>query len=138
MIKYLFIFIFIPLYSLAQDFKNVEYIKCYDGDTCTFNLVCNDDIFCKKIDIRIKGIDAPELRTQDQCEKAKARQAKEYVNNLVSSSKKVELQDCIRGKYFRLVCNVFTDYGYISNLLLTNNLAVEYDGGTKQKINWCY
>ena len=41
-----------------------------------------------------------------------------------------------RGKYFRIVADVYTDNKSVGQLLIDKDLAVKYDGGTKVK-NWC-
>jgi micrococcal nuclease len=41
-----------------------------------------------------------------------------------------------RDKYFRIDATVFADSVDISELMISNGHAVQYDGGTKQK-DWC-
>ena len=91
----------------------------------------------QRLSIRINGIDTPELRTKNQCEKQAALKAKKIVKDLLAESKKVSLQNCIRGKYFRLVCDVIADRKSVSKVLIKAKLAYKYDGGTKRQINWC-
>ena len=38
-----------------------------------------------------------------------------------------------RGKYFRIVADVYYDGKSLADVLLKNNLAVRYDGETKTK-----
>jgi len=122
--------------SYANSF-NAKYIKNYDGDTITVDLDCDIDFFCKNVNIRLLGINTPEIRTKNKCEKVKGYKAKQFVKDRLSNANKIELKDCFKGKYFRLVCNIIYDGKNLSKELLRANLAYSYFGGTKQKINWC-
>jgi micrococcal nuclease len=122
--------------SYANSF-NAKYIKNYDGDTITVDLNCDTDFFCKDVKVRLFGLDTPEIRTKDKCEKAKGYKAKQFVKDRLSNASNIELKDCAKGKYFRLVCNIIYDGKNLSKELLRANLAYSYFGGTKQKINWC-
>ena len=42
---------------IYDDFTNVVFLNCYDGDTCYFDIPSQHDIIGKRIGIRIKGID---------------------------------------------------------------------------------
>ena len=41
-----------------------------------------------------------------------------------------------KGKYFRIVADVYVDSVSLADVLIKNNLAIKYDGGTKVK-DWC-
>ncbi len=111
------------------------FIKNYDGDTITVNIAGYPPIIGKKISIRVNGIDTPELRTKSPKEKQLARTAKRLVNSLLKNAKNIELKNIKRGKYFRIVADVYYDGKNIADILIKNKLAVPYDGGTKTK-NW--
>ena len=52
--------------SCAHDEKNfrcVKYVKNYDADTVTFDVPNVHPLLGKKINIRVDGVDTPELRT---------------------------------------------------------------------------
>lgn len=133
---FLYLLLLLPSVSLAQDFKNVEYVRAYDGDTITVNIGCVPDIFGNKIGIRVNGIDTPEIRGKCQKEKDIAYVARDFVRNILENSKKIDLVDPKRGKYFRVVADVYADGVNISEELLKKGLAVSYYGGTKTK-DWC-
>ena len=40
-----------------------------------------------------------------------------------------------RGKYFRILADVYADGVSVADELIKNDFAVKYDGGTK--IDWC-
>ena len=48
----------------------------------------------------------------------------------------IELRDMVRGKYFRIVADVYLDGMSLSQLLLDKGHAIRYDGG-KKNISWC-
>lgn len=118
-------------------FNCVKYLKNYDGDTITFNIPDIHPLLGKKISIRVNGVDTPELKTKDKCEKSKARSAKKLVKSIMRSAKRIDLLNVKRGKYFRIVADVIVDGKDISEVLIKNKLAYRYDGGKKSVVNWC-
>lgn len=112
-------------------------MRNYDGDTVTVNLPSVHPLLGKEIGIRLKGIDTPEIRGKNQCEKDKAKEAKKFVKDALTSASRIFLRDAHRGKYFRLVGDLVVDGKSLSKRLLDANLAVPYDGGTKPNVDWC-
>lgn len=123
--------------SHSYNFYNVKYIENYDGDTLKVSLPGVHPVFGERLPIRIRGVDTAEIRTSDSCEKVSALQAKKFVEKTLEGSKQIDLRNCGRGKYFRLVCDVYADRVSLSEKLLEQHLAVIYDGGTKDPYNWC-
>lgn len=124
----------LPTFSFAQDFK-ARYSRNYDGDTIIVDLNCNEPLFCKKMSIRVNGVDTPEIRGECKTEKLLAEKAKYYVRKKIKKSN-LKLKNCKKGKYFRLVCDVYYNDISLSKNLIEQDLAVKYDGGKKTK-NWC-
>ena len=129
----------------TQNFYKVSLASVYDGDTFKVNLSCRYGIFCKKMGVRVKGIDAPEIRTKDPCEKEMAKKAKAFTKEILKSGS-IILRNCEKDKYFRLLCDVSVRdpnnpakkaEKSLAEVLLAQKLAVAYDGGTKKSINWC-
>lgn len=129
----------------TQNFYKVSLASVYDGDTFKVYLACRYPLFCKKMSVRINGIDCPELKTKDPCEKQAALKAKLFTKAFLKSGP-VILRNCQKDKYFRLLCDVSvrepSDSARkreksLSQALLDEKLAVPYSGGTKQKVNWC-
>ncbi len=118
-------------------FRCVKYIKNYDADTVTFKIPNIHPLFGDNISIRVLGVDTPEIRTKNKCEKEKARNAKKLVKNLLKRAKRIDLTEIKRGKYFRVVADVMIDGKSLKYYLLKNGLATNYDGGKKKKIDWC-
>ena len=74
--KYFLILIFILFATTVNarqksygNFTNVKYVRNYDGDTITFNIRQAHPIIGDRINIRVNGIDTPEIR--GKCSKEK-------------------------------------------------------------------
>lgn len=135
----------IPLVSLAKSdcqhdektFRCIKVLKNYDGDTLTVNIPDVPPLLGKNISVRVFGIDTPEVRTKNQCEKEAGRIARNLVSSTLKNAKKVELHNVQRDKYFRILADVMVDGKSLKDILLKNNLAYAYDGGTKKHPDWC-
>lgn len=139
MIKSLFFSIYISSLLLAKTYGNInidEVTSIYDGDTFTVNIKEYPPIIGERISIRVNGVDTPELRGKCDKEKQLARIAKQFTVEKIRASKKIELRNIKRGKYFRIVADVFIDDKSLADMLIAQKLAVVYDGGTKKK-DWC-
>ncbi len=134
------ILLFFSLVIYAKEnFSNIkvdEVTSIYDGDTFRVNISSYLDIIGKRVPIRINGIDTPELRAKCIKEKNLAKKAKQLTVSILRSAKIIELRNMKRGRYFRIIADVYVDNQNIADILIEKNLAVEYDGGTKNK-NWC-
>lgn len=119
------------------NFKCVKYVKNYDADTITFNIPNLHPLIGNKINIRVNGVDTPELRTKNSCEKEKGYFAKNVVEKLLKKAKRIDLTNIKRGKYFRIVADVIIDGSDLKDILLRQGLAYKYYGKTKKKMNWC-
>lgn len=122
-----------------QNYGNIvvdEVTSIYDGDTFRVNINSYPPIIGKKISIRLNGVDTPEIRGKCEKEKLLARKAKQLTVSTLRNAKKIELKNMQKGKYFRIVADVYTDNKSLSDILIENQLAVKYDGGTKIK-DWC-
>lgn len=116
--------------------KNAQYVTCYDGDTCRFNIPGLHPIIGDNVSIRFNGIDTPEIRGKCKIEKDLAKQARDKVRSILNQSSVIELRNIQRGKYFRIVADLWVDGKSVNTLLINSGLAVAYDGGTKFK-DWC-
>lgn len=120
-----------------KNFRCVKYIYNYDADTITFDIPGVHPLLGKRAKIRVFGIDTPELKTKDACEKKKAIYAKKLVQQKLKKASTIHLTDLSRGKYFRIVANVIVDGQSLGEFLLQKGLAQEYYGGQKPQQNWC-
>ncbi|WP_246072252.1 thermonuclease family protein [Catenovulum sediminis] len=125
--------------SFAKTYGNITVSRVtsiYDGDTFRVDIDSWPDVIGKRVPIRVNGVDTPEIRGKCENEKQLARKAKQFTVNQLRSAQKIELKNIRRGKYFRIVADVYVDSVNISELLISNNLAVRYDGKRTKK-NWC-
>ena len=71
---------------------------CYDGDTCNAIMLGVPDSI-KKIKVRIRGIDTPEIKGKCENERKLALKAKDFINDLIKNSTVLYLKDFEWGKY---------------------------------------
>lgn len=121
----------------AKTFRCVKYIRNYDADTITFDIPNVHPLIGKSISVRVRHIDTPEIKGKSPCEKDTARIAKRLIENLLKNGKRIDLENIGKDKYFRILADVFVDGKPLKNILLKNSLAYAYEGGTKEKKNWC-
>ncbi len=110
-----------------------EVTSIYDGDTFRANLEGYPPIAGERIGIRINGIDTPEMRDNSPAVKALARKAKQYAVQRLREGSQIVLRNMKRGKYFRIVADVYVDGCSLGEELITAGLAKPYDGGKKPK-----
>lgn len=118
-------------------FRCVEVVKNYDGDTLTVNIPDVPALIGKNISVRVLGIDTPEVKTKNSCEKQAGRMAKNLVSSTLRGAKNIELHNVQRDKYFRILADVIIDGKSLKEVLIKNKLATAYDGGTKKSVDWC-
>lgn len=121
--------------GLAEDITGVEFVRCYDGDTCTVNIPGLPDVFGKNISVRLVGIDTPELYGLCLREVEAAVQARRMLNAKLKAAQTVVLQGVSRDKYFRIDATVLADGLNLNAYLVEQGLARPYDGGKRQ--GWC-
>ena len=142
--KIILLVIFTLISINAQSLKDIKFddvrvdevTSIYDGDTFRVNINSYPSIIGHRMSIRVNGIDTPEMRGKCTNEKILAREAKQLTVSTLRGAKVIELRNIKRGKYFRIVADVFVDDISLSERLIDSKLAVAYDGGTKTK-DWC-
>ena len=130
--------IFISFTVNAKDYGNItvkEVTSIYDADTFRVNIKGYPAIAGERIPIRVLGVDAPELRGKCESEKIKARQAKQFTVQALRSAKTIELHNIQRGKYFRILADVYVDGVSLADGLIKSGHARVYDGG--KRFGWC-
>jgi micrococcal nuclease len=112
-----------------------EVVKVVDGDTLTVRARIWIDLEMT-VNIRIRGIDAPELRGQCAREKMLAMAATKRLRVLAGSGV-VNLSNVGEDKYFgRAVADVTTsEGGTIAALMLESGLVRPYESGARS--GWC-
>ena len=91
------------------DVAVLEITSIYDGDTFRANLKGYPAIIGEHMSIRINGIDTPELRGKCDKEKQLARKAKQFTVERLRGATTITLKNIKRGKYFRLIADVYVD-----------------------------
>jgi len=105
--KYIILLSILLISTLTYAFK-CELTDVIDGDTIRCNIQDLPDIFGKSISVRLKDCDSPEIRSTDNKEKTLGIVSKAELTNKIKN-KNIELYNISRGKYFRLVADVYAD-----------------------------
>ncbi len=119
----------------GDSYKVSRIISVYDGDTFRVDIDALPEIVGKNIAIRILGIDTPEIQGKCEQEKLLAIKARDLARDYLNNAKSIHLKNLSRGKYFRLLADVFVDDFNLADVLLEKGLAVKYSG--KKKSSWC-
>ena len=107
----------------------------YDADTFRVDIDSWPTIIESNMSIRVNGVDAAEIRGKCPSEKRQAKAAREFTNHFLKQGHQIELRDLKRGKYFRLIADVYVDGKSLSKELITSGNARPYDGGHRE--GWC-
>ena len=108
------------LFILSPD----QVVDVYDGDTFKIDLPSMHPLFGDDISIRLFGVDTPEMRGTTDEVKALAMQAQQVTEKALKEASKIELRNPQRGKYFRIICEVWIDGESLADMLK----AKDYDG----------
>jgi len=122
----------------AKDYGTItvsEVTSIYDADTFRVNIEGYPPIAGERVPVRVLGIDAPEIRGKCEEEKVKAREAKQFTVQALRSAKTIELRNIQRGKYFRILADVYIDGKSLAEGLIKAGHARVYDGG--KRMGWC-
>ena len=110
--------------------------RVVDGDTIDVDLDLGFDIIYK-CRVRLYGIDTPESRTRNKDEKVRGKLAAKFLQNAISNGENVILQTQLKdskGKFGRVLASVVVDKININQQMVTNHLAVRYEGQSKKDI----
>jgi len=112
------------LFILTPD----QVVDVYDGDTFKIDLPSMHPLFGDDLSIRLFGVDTPEMRGTTDEVKALAMQAQQLTEKALRGASKIELRNPQRGKYFRIVSEVWIDGESLADMLKKKGLAKDYDG----------
>ena len=112
-----------------------EVTSIYDADTFRVNINTWADIIGQGISIRVLGIDAPEIRGKCKAEKQAAQRARLFTVMALTNARRIELRNIKRGKYFRILADVWVDGKRLSLGLIKAGHARVYKGG--KRLGWC-
>ena len=103
-----------------------------DGDTIKVRLLGHMPKFFRVQSVRLRHCDAPELHDKRPWIAAKARAAKEFVEDRVSPGMHLTLKDVGKDKYGgRVLADIVVRRKDLCRALLEAGLAVPYEGGKK-------
>ena len=103
-------------------------VRVVDGDTFKCEIYDLPEIFGSNISVRLKDCDSPEINS------TRGEEAKKELADILSESEEVTLENVTRGKYFRLVADVYVNNQKVE---CPNNLfsyaQASYQCGSKTK-----
>ena len=107
-------------------------IKVYDGDTITIaSRLPFEKSPIYRLQVRLRGIDTPEIKGKTQEEKICAKRARDSLSSLVLN-KYVRLENIQSEKYGRILADVYLDQLHLNTWMVECRYAVSYDGGKKK------
>ena len=109
--------------------------RVVDGDTVDVTIDLGFKIF-HKARVRMYGIDTPESRTRDLDEKARGILSKSFLQDALVQSNKViiKTQKDAKGKFGRILGELYVNDININQLMVDKYLAVAYTGQSKGDI----
>jgi len=110
--------------------------RVVDGDTIDVDLDLGFDIIYK-CRVRLYGIDTPESRTRNKDEKVRGKLAAKFLQDAISNGGNVILQTQLKdskGKFGRVLASVIVDGINVNQQMITNHMAVRYEGQSKKDI----
>ena len=114
--------------SIAADVVSV-----YDGDSIIVDAHPWSGMIIR-ISVRVRGIDAPEIKGKCQAEKKAALMARDRMAELAQGN--ILLENVGNGKYAgRVVADVISGAGSLAEVMIKEGLARPYDGG--KRTSWC-
>ena len=106
-------------------------VKVYDGDTITIaSKLPNTPEPIYRFQVRLNGIDTPEIKGKTNAEKELAKKARDDLTNLIMG-KLITLKNVTTEKYGRILADVYIGDINVSEWMIQRGYAVKYDGGTK-------
>lgn len=100
--------------------------RVVDGDTIDVTIDLGFNIWVKER-LRLYGLNTPETRTKDLEEKERGLKAKKYVENQVNSNGgQIQVLSLGKGKYGRVLAEIWVGKNNINELLIANNHAEVY------------
>jgi endonuclease YncB( thermonuclease family) len=112
--------------------KQCKVIKVYDGDTITVAAFLKGDPECYKFQVRLNGIDSPEMKGSSENEKKHAIISRNALSDQILNQI-ITLDVKGNEKYGRLLADVLYNGKNMNEWMVQNGYAVKYDGGTKKR-----
>lgn len=116
--------------AIAEKYAvDVDASQIYDSDTIMdVHLTSKSTGSCIVSDLRLLGIDGPEIRTKDLEEKRKGFQSRDWLRARLRG-KAVEIEAHGRGKFGRVLATIWVDDKNINKEMVKKGLAVPFMEG---------
>ena len=108
---------------------SAKVLKVYDGDTITIGFSLYGSLY--RTQVRLLGIDTPELKGATEEERAKARAAKDALSELILGKVVLLRNTKTKDKYGRLLADLMLGEVFVNSYMLEEGFARPYDGKTK-------
>lgn len=118
------------------DVAGVRLVDCHDGDTCRFDIPGWPAIAGAAIRVRLAGVQAPELPGHCEAETRRGEAARDRLAGLLEQARSIDLRRLRRGKYFRIVAEIWADGAPVADRLLEEGLARPSEDGAP--LDWCH
>lgn len=113
----------------------MEVIRVIDGDTVRVDLQIWPSL-TQRVDVRISGVDTPEKRTSNSCEKIRGEQATAFTEQFVARGNCTVVNITDGNKFAgRVLGDISCDGELLSEQLIKSGNARPYSGGSKK--SWC-
>lgn len=110
-------------------------VRVIDGDSVVLDVHVWPGL-TQQINLRLAGINTPELRTKVECEKKAAEKVKAFVEGALQTGLVVTVADVELGKFAGRALGRIEVHGHdLSRHLVHRGYAREYDGGKREA--WC-
>ena len=119
----------VGLFSFKGHVKQAKVVDVYDGDTIKVVFPVQGKLY--KFNCRIQHVDTPEIRTRNKLEKEYGLKVRDHLREKILD-KVVDIECDDFDKYGRLLIDIKLEETLLSQWLISNNYAFEYDGGKKQ------
>jgi len=109
--------------------------RVVDGDTVDIDIDLGFGIILKDERVRISGIDTPESRTRDKVEKIFGLASKARLKEMLGKKSILCCKEYdSKGKFGRILGDFWTPVGMISERLIEEGHAVQYNGENKKLV----
>jgi endonuclease YncB( thermonuclease family) len=116
-------------FVLTVDGQQGKVVKVYDGDTLTLAFFSHGVL--SRVQVRLLGIDTPEIKGKSDVEKDKAKMARQALTALVLNKVVTLRNTSMETKWGRLLADVWVGNVHVNSYMIVEGHAIPYDGSTK-------
>jgi len=126
----------LPTDQTARPLRVSGIYGCPRADTCTVSLANVPSPLGDHIAIHLAGIDVPDSNSACDGERMLARDARRFMEQVLSNGTRIQITDVSRDEEFQLVGRLVIDGEDVGSQLLKRRLAVPHNGGPATA-QWC-